>query len=1304
MACSVDKIRNVLEKKFSGKELDQKIAEFQELATMNADARHNKANSVEEDFGDKPGEITSLQDANSRAKEVDKANFAYSEKHSTKLDSVISKSIKMMKEVADAKIKLVPADVEAFIEARGQFKEGRADAEIAVQFEATGGRGFRNRFTMGNQETLAHELVHSVINWSFKSNDDASKLMKSRLTAMFEKSRKELTWESMLSEDISNYSQADIVEAQERFSYIFGVDNDGKPISERLQKINNEERLHEFTAHLMTNEAFGKALEKVQVRDHKSDIDKDGKKLGFLDSVTAWFYNQLDSVAGILQKEKGKDVKSAGIGLVFDMIAIKDKHMAKKNRTDDMTSYDRGAHLLMKTMDSTNSVLKPVVNKILEVTLGDTDRELSAVELNGLVNAQKKFQIKKDDGFPTRLYKVTRMLPMFRMLANNNKESAKIVKELLRAIGLDERMTIIGILKDFKNGSMTMNAVTDLLSQVKHVVDGARENVTEVIANITKDSFKEIDLTDKSNNHFNLALNEVILKTDLQSLGLKASELRTLLESENEIDEKIKDIKSELEDLTGEITDLGTDVPVNVGKRMIEDAENLAKYLNTGNGLMTNARNITAGFGTGAVSFDRERMQHTDSVDELVSLMVLKNIDTESKKNVIELIKKDEAGVDTFIDFSENLQDKSKTEMDFSSHSHVKGYYRETFDKNRTIKVVPLSMRNEMIKEGYEFIGKIETSRGDSSGVEFGRFASDKIARREMTDGIISKSYKFGTDTTKFSKIIRMANPEMNKDELDKVIEKAISGARRTYSNQTTRKKMAMTPLFNSDGSIYDFAYSFSHDDKAKYLGKEDRGLQNLAHATGQIGAVPRGLEMNKIGVDLLHEDYEKDFKEDPEAFVEIKLIPEGDVKERTSLDARKALAETKEETLAISDEEKFAEMWSMMPPDTRKYINKKFGKNVIVVKREVLDQVFGYKKESMMDWKMFQWMSKDAIKRGMKYEKYWMDAVGIGKNAAVIKTPATVIGNISSNFNLTALQGFNQKDVAEKIYTSKRMLDQLEIDKKEKTSIESKSKGARSKTEEYRLKELDQKMRDNPHHKLIEEFGMFQSLVEDVSVQENSNKLAKSMTDLVDGYLPKPMAWTVHQIFMTEKTKSYQMLLKLTQRSDYHFKFATYYLMKERLEREPELEQKKIEDYLSNKGKLSAVNNFDWKKTDPKIGKDVQEAIDHVAMRTAVDNHINYNANLHPTTDLLDRLGMTPFIRYAARIQRVNFRLLKENPTQLMLNLMAQETFGETSDVMDKFWVAGGIGSNIADPLDNTFGLVSTGASPHLMNIMFNN
>jgi len=112
---------------------------------------------------------------------------------------------------------------------------------------------------------------------------------------------------------------------------------------------------------------------------------------------------------------------------------------------------------------------------------------------------------------------------------------------------------------------------------------------------------------------------------------------------------------------------------------------------------------------------------------------------------------------------------------------------------------------------------------------------------------------------------------------------------------------------------------------------------------------------------------------------------------------------------------------------------------------------------------------------------------------------------------------------------------------------------------------------------------------------------------------VPAPVNTVIQNVWMTQKTKPYQVLLKANQMSDFIFRYAQIY---------------------------GGTRSFKEE------------------MRDAIDNYINYPIPLNRLSQILDKSGPAFFITYFTRIQQVIKKMAKTHPSRFFGDILSQFLF----------------------------------------------
>ena len=590
------------------------------------------------------------------------------------------------------------------------------------------------------------------------------------------------------------------------------------------------------------------------------------------------------------------------------------------------------------------------------------------------------------------------------------------------------------------------------------------------------------------------------------------------------------------------------------------------------------------------------------------------------KKNV-------ENGVNMFIDRSIGLANASKEEMKNNLHKRIKGYVKETYNADTELEFHPISDRAQLEKDGYIFIKSVAKYPGQMR--EYGMFSTNEPSIKRA-NGALGLQDKKGRGLTLSEIVQREANNPNNlwdgnkkSIEFKKVLKEMIE------AYEEDKKSTTMVPIYSEFGTIIDFRATMSIADKRKYLGLENRGTQTLARTYATMGTADATASHNRSVIDLIVTDYEENYDKDPSRYVEIS--PQELGADAYGLSGKKTNREMT----------KYEKFWARLPRDAKGYAKERFGSNKIVIRKELLTIAFGEDNFSISEASVLKNLSPSSKKRIRRIESIWQETMQIAKGNIVIKTPEVLIGNVFSNLKILAYIGVHPVLGAKLMLQGARDLKRYEQNNKELNTLRRDVQSGKE-VNTARITELEKEIAENSVAPLISA-GLYQSIVEDVSTSSELNRVGKFFDSKVDKFITNETANTaVQYLFLTQKTKPYQQLLKATQVSDFYFRYAQYY-----------------NELTVEKGKIEGT------PTSKEIKK-----IEEKAMRNAIDNYINYEVPLEKHVRYMDSIGSWFFVKYFVKIQRVIKKFAKQHPLKLAVDLATQQFITGDTDGIENSWI----------------------------------
>lgn len=1198
----------------------------------------------EEIYVDTDGNMNKSAAINTEFIRLDKENNEdnFDKAHSDYLTAALSRITSSINKFQEMDIKIAKATFKA--EAQGRYYTD--DKSVFVAIDDNGpGAPFRTQFSMGNQEVYTHELTHAALSFIMDpanisvGKDTDVYIMVKTLEDLYKQAKESSTWETLLPgmDKGVQYTTKEIQQAKDKWKYVFAAEDEATGIQE-------------FAAGLLTNKMFKEGMESVKTVKMKEAVEGESA----IDTLHRLFKNIIAKLIGLATGKGGRSVTAEGTRLIFDIMRANSNAQSKAANRKPIEAISNAFEKLQDKVDVANETVKKFTDPILKVadTLDEATKggKLDADGIQEFVKLKKKLEkilgkmnTKERRGnlnnliFGTvdAIHSITRLvlaLPTFykmRKMAAGSKASKNVAKhlalttgKLLESVGLMRDGFVRSSLRDFMDRPGMYNYLADSLLKLTHAVDGMRQASYEGVITDLKDAYGEVRINnDRLNAANSEALTDVILRTDIQSLGLDSKGLQELLRDPQGVLDNIAKLSKEL------------------SPSQLEDVNSLAMYMVTGVGTPSNADNIARGFGGTTIS-----KASVETIDKLTTYIALELTDKAQKEKLLdfldgkdfidysntwqshirkavksskkplseeEYISSVEEGTNMFLNRATGMQAASAEEMVNNRHNIIKGYMKETYNTNEVLEFHPMRDKAELIRQGYKFIKRVEKVPG--STIEFGMFISNapEVRRANGTLGLQDRKSR------------GYALSDMINDESAMSTEAWDSSKRRSEFNATLgaiitkykadKTSVSMSPVFDGYGAIVDFRATLNHADKKKYLDMETSGVQNLARSYSGMGTATVTASHNEEIIDALHADYIKNYNSDKQAYVPIGAA---------TLKGSDYGLDKKDDLVSNSE---YEQLWARLPKATKEYAEEKFKGSRIIIKQELLQITFGEDDFSIAQSSKLNKVPAKAKAYIRKIEGIWQDTMQIAKGNIVIKTPEVLLGNLWSNFKILMYVGVHPVKGAKLMLLGARELKKYESDKHELGILLRDKQGGKKNTEK-REKELNESIKSNSVFPLIDA-GLYQSIVEDVDTSNDTNRVSVWFADKGDKYVSNDTVnGVMQQLFMTKKTSAYKAMLKATQTSDFYSRYAQYY------------------DAIDSKGHSKEK-----------------------ALRDTIDNYINYESPLNKYIRYGDSMGTWFFVKYFVRIQKVIKKIATDHPLRMGMDIALQQfVTGDTADIQD--------------------------------------
>ena len=1230
------------------------------------DVLYNNAELTDEDIdrlflaeGNTEDTILNIRDELHRLDEGLMGN-EYDSEHGKHLADTLDSVMKLSKELGDVKVTLNSEQLDAVVEPYGQFNKSDPLSPIRIK-TGTLSQDARNKLTMTNEETLVHEVVHAALDWVFSPGVKGTEAdaLKAQVQKLYNTAKNTLTWKDLVND--STYTEAEEAAAKSRYDYIFGVKDkdDTRAAYARLQ---------EFMAYAMTNKQMKTALTKATTSTKKQEYNSRYDKI--VHAIADFFANIMHKFTTPSGANMDKEVTKT----IYKLIAIKDKYgsevaLRRGKRVDEKVSDS-----LNKVLDAIDSKIAKPVDSMLQNTLGITKNNMTQEEFDNLYNPIKHNWPKETDNILVKLIKVARILPKFKAAIqgaddNNRVHVAVLWGNFLSAMKIAEDSFLRNLFADFTGGRKTLEKVTDLTMEFRSHIDRLRhQNYEGTLVDVYKSMFTNIDLLEKENIQYDKSLEAVVMVADVQSLGANSNE------------ELVDIIKNPSKHATKLEAKIAKGASADKYSTMINDAKKAAMYMVTGVGLRTNAENIVRGFGSpsaasyGDVQVDQKLVEN---IDKLISLYALNEVSTQAKSTFLELAEKDPNGVMAYVEYARGLQVAMKEEYDkYEPHSYVKGQVRDSYNKDRDLKIAPIADKKKLNDIGYTLVEVLDNDLHDNDPVQYGKYVNSNLNIAGRVDGSVGLQREVVGGLLLIDKI-RQSNPGLTEDALWKLYTKSKNRLIARY--EKGKDIGAMHPIFNSSGTIIDFRLGISKNDKIQYLGLDTRGAEVLAKSEGHIGTQPMTDEENEKVLDILYKDYEDTYVEskDPtkdtsKMFLHVRA-KDFDLSE----EARREMYEAGHKDLLnlgrYGIKTKGEELWGLLPPAARESIiarNIKVDKEKTIadskikgtevykqihstdpryrmslkeqlaaietnprkelyIRKDLIAQLFGYNEPSVTDMKIFNKLTASSKYKVQVVESYWKDFIGLLKGNVVVRMPSTIWNNILSNMRILFYSGVPVRESVTYIIKSIRSLDEWKKDEEALHRLQRLVKGAKGSNKSRLLRDISDvqyKLDSNPLKPLMAK-GLYQSVIDDVAIYDDTNKVSKKLRGVSEKVTGSSglARDVVETLFLTQRSAAGKTLLRAARESDFHFRAAMY-----------------------------------WAKMEKGVAEED-------VFRFITDSFINYSKVINSkVVRWLERMGPEAFWTYFAGIQRVNIRMLKQSPARVAASKAEQIILGDESDIFD--------------------------------------
>lgn len=1123
----------------------------------------------------------------------------------------------------------------------------------------------------GNQQSEAsiymEEVIHSMTAAAMASNTLQANKLKRQLATIMEVVRKNLKVEDLLPTNSIDPS-TERKTAEWLMSYI----------------LDHKNADYELIAKALAVPEVGNALKDIQVKEGPRE------KKRLMERINDFFSAVVDILRGnFTLRQTNEDVHTALVNLAFEFAEI-NKTAARKSKED-------GGYI---------SAVFDVVNNL--------DDKLSQAVVDGRDKLFGDAKASEIGPKPKNLYGKVKWYAKFFAYAFMNPVYAKAMGAVATAWGVKPGGTIREILSGLA-ASDSAQKVAEFLTMQSGYIDKLRNNQIDITRKAVLSEFSDFRKVTVEQQE---ALTEVIADTDLSGLFGKDSvaksrnisktvydnkTIRNLLSDDVVLERYIKHAKGALKELDPAHYHWHSNQSVGLGIYMATHNATPEQNLN--------AHNIAEGIHS--THSKKARREVVRAIDELSTLVAIKNTDLAKRLEVAELMRTEWKGVQHIADMLEGFKVNSNETVFKGKKTHkIKGYTREVFDDSIVMEVAPKEDEAKMKAKGFTMRSTLAPRAGDKRNKVMALYITSTSSRSERLRGgvrlntisakgtsITATAYKDGEGIS--TQLIR----ERARRDINNIQREASKRAELMEKGEYDFKDtvFGVSPVLDEHGNVTDYRYTMDKATKKTLLGQDTRITEVVARSFGAILDKAASAEHNAKALDIIKKDMVENWS--------------GGTKGRDGLTDYTLIGP------AVADPE-MRKLYYMLPHDMQEFVKNREDK-VMAVQSSLMHIMFGYTQLSFMDFPMLSKVTPQVLQRFIRFaESVWFDVIKIAKANILIKMPTILLSNLLSNFLYAALRGYDPIRVSKMYLESYRDISTYNKGVKRVQELENRKRQInaalkRDTTTPQRKKSLELELRkvkgeigtakrrisESPIHELVK-LGMDQN-VEDVTndTARDSNRIVNYFDEKL-AKAPDLVRSGVDIMFITKRTKFYQVANEFLEVSDLAARDV-----QNRLEKEVEQKQADGKRMLPKWWLEKQADGYPRKQklTGEERRIFLEEAKEN-RQYELVEDYINYTKPSSRFEEYLNRVGILMFTKYVKRIQRIITKATANSPIKALTGISLFAYLGGFPSIHEqsflaKDWYTDSIGPGnvfpVYSPVDNLMNIL-TPATVKLMDGRF--
>lgn len=804
----------------------------------------------------------------------------------------------------------------------------------------------------------------------------------------------------------------------------------------------------------------------------------------------------------------------------------------------------------------------------------------------------------------------------------------------------DKLNAISELVFEFVGTNETNQTIHTLLTQKNMAADRARQIIREMVPGMIEKAFVSLNQTEKE------AIQKVVANTDMAYLfdnNYSLARLNELLTNPAELTKEIQLMESQLNSAGGVNSAFYVKSAHGLAQQMVYGVSPLAYQL-------SNAGAIARLIGTGRTRPNDTAVESaTQLIDTLASLSALRELSDADKATVSEVMKRemtkgepDNNGMTFTLKYYHSLQqaELAKAGGD-ATMSAVKGFTPTLADPNK--KVVIASVKDEpmLSRKGYTRGARVPRDSMDFRQESMYYYHSNNGGEPRWTAGVMStlqttvggvnpltgRSVNGYMTPGAWKATERLAMNSMKRGEIDKLFNPAIPMPKTGASY--------MQPVLNQAGTIMGYSYQMPRANKEVHLDIDNDFTKVTAAWEGRIAEEIQAARYNNMLMQRLHEMYKKDAR---------------------AGNAYQYLTINKNST-----DPQLKEIYELMPIEMKEMAKEIWPNGDIKVRKDLLNNAFGFREPSVLN----MWTGNSGFSKEFEQAFVTMAETFLGKNAArylrlgergimefvkemkdwiVVRSVVVSAANLVSNMVHLATIGISPITMAKDMSTA--VLAAEEYRRNEKIINEYSHYLAvghnPQKAGEYqrRISELKDFQARNPVAELIQA-GLLPTIAEDLGQQDDyslKDKMVSKLSQYTDG-VPQGVKRAAKEIAMSRDSHVYFFLNRSIQYGDFVAKYSMY-------------------------------KQLTTRKNNPM---DKESALAEV-----MSEFINYDVLPSRTRAYLDAMGLTWFLNYKIRIQKIILKTIRENPIRALFLMSHLSSESALPNITDANLITGSMDYNI--------------------------